>query len=232
MPSAIARRPFTTTPSSTRRRDHRRRARWRQLVSVAECGPARRLRHGHRRRTNVNSGWRHHPRGAGLPDVIGDDCVIGHLAHLEGCVIESRALVGSGSIVLHQATVHSGATVGAERSFAIEWTCRRTPSPWGARHHQTRREWRRGDRRERRVLRGQRRLVQEGTSTALGVGEFDQTLEGPLGAAFEHALGRDVESVTKVVNAAETIRANPAFAQPRQRPVRAQRSRTTAPHAR
>jgi carbonic anhydrase/acetyltransferase-like protein (isoleucine patch superfamily) len=48
-----------------------------------------------------------------FPTVIGDDCVIGHLAHLEGCVIEDRALVGSGSIVLHQATVHSGATVGA-----------------------------------------------------------------------------------------------------------------------
>jgi carbonic anhydrase/acetyltransferase-like protein (isoleucine patch superfamily) len=47
------------------------------------------------------------------PTVIGDDCVIGHLAHLEGCVIEDRALVGSGSIVLHQAVVHSGATVGA-----------------------------------------------------------------------------------------------------------------------
>jgi carbonic anhydrase/acetyltransferase-like protein (isoleucine patch superfamily) len=50
---------------------------------------------------------------AQFPTVIGDDCVIGHLAHLEGCVIEDRALVGSGSIVLHQATVHSGATVGA-----------------------------------------------------------------------------------------------------------------------
>ncbi|HEY5091625.1 MAG TPA: gamma carbonic anhydrase family protein [Acidimicrobiales bacterium] len=48
-----------------------------------------------------------------FPTVIGDDCVIGHLAHLEGCVIEDRALVGSGSVVLHQATVHSGATVGA-----------------------------------------------------------------------------------------------------------------------
>ncbi len=47
------------------------------------------------------------------PTVIGDDCVIGHLAHLEGCVIHDRALVGSGSIVLHQAVVQSGATVGA-----------------------------------------------------------------------------------------------------------------------
>jgi carbonic anhydrase/acetyltransferase-like protein (isoleucine patch superfamily) len=48
-----------------------------------------------------------------FPTVIGDDCVIGHLAHLEGCVIEDRALVGSGAVVLHQAIVHSGATVGA-----------------------------------------------------------------------------------------------------------------------
>jgi carbonic anhydrase/acetyltransferase-like protein (isoleucine patch superfamily) len=50
---------------------------------------------------------------ADYPTVIGSDCVVGHLAHLEGCVIEDRALVGSGSVVLHQATVHSGATVGA-----------------------------------------------------------------------------------------------------------------------
>jgi len=47
------------------------------------------------------------------PTVIGSDCVIGHLAHLEGCTIHDRALVGSGSIVLHQAVVHTGATVGA-----------------------------------------------------------------------------------------------------------------------
>jgi carbonic anhydrase/acetyltransferase-like protein (isoleucine patch superfamily) len=50
---------------------------------------------------------------ADFPTVIGDDCVIGHLAHLEGCVIHDRALVGSGSIVLHQANVFSGATVAA-----------------------------------------------------------------------------------------------------------------------
>ncbi|MGH3732965.1 MAG: gamma carbonic anhydrase family protein [Acidimicrobiales bacterium] len=47
------------------------------------------------------------------PTVVGDDCVIGHLAHLEGCTIHDRALVGSGAIVLHEAVVHSGATVGA-----------------------------------------------------------------------------------------------------------------------
>jgi carbonic anhydrase/acetyltransferase-like protein (isoleucine patch superfamily) len=48
-----------------------------------------------------------------LPTVIGAECVIGHLVHLEGCTIEDRALVGSGSTVLHLAVVRSGALVGA-----------------------------------------------------------------------------------------------------------------------
>ncbi len=47
------------------------------------------------------------------PTVIGSDCVVGHLAHLEGCTIEDRCLVGSGSVVLHDAVVRSGALVGA-----------------------------------------------------------------------------------------------------------------------
>lgn len=47
------------------------------------------------------------------PTVVGDECVIGHLAHLEGCTVESRALVGSGSVVLHRAVIGSEAIVGA-----------------------------------------------------------------------------------------------------------------------
>lgn len=47
------------------------------------------------------------------PTTVGDECVIGHLAHLEGCIIHDGALVGSGSVVLHQAVVESGALVGA-----------------------------------------------------------------------------------------------------------------------
>jgi carbonic anhydrase/acetyltransferase-like protein (isoleucine patch superfamily) len=50
---------------------------------------------------------------AELSTVIGDECVIGHLAHLEGCVVHDRALIGNGSIVLHEAVVHSGATAAA-----------------------------------------------------------------------------------------------------------------------
>ncbi len=48
-----------------------------------------------------------------LDTVIGDRCVVGHLAHLEGCTVNDGALVGSGSVVLHRARVGSGATVGA-----------------------------------------------------------------------------------------------------------------------
>ena len=47
------------------------------------------------------------------PTTVGDDCVIGHNVHLEGCTIESRSLVGSGSVVLHNAIVRSEALVGA-----------------------------------------------------------------------------------------------------------------------
>lgn len=47
------------------------------------------------------------------PTVIGSDCVVGHIAHLEGCTIEDGSLVGSGSVVLHRAVVRSGALVGA-----------------------------------------------------------------------------------------------------------------------
>ena len=47
------------------------------------------------------------------PTVIGADCVVGHNAHLEGCVIEDRCLVGSGSVVLNRARVETRAVVGA-----------------------------------------------------------------------------------------------------------------------
>ena len=47
------------------------------------------------------------------PTQVGDRCVIGHIVHLEGCIIEDGALVGSGSVVLHKAVVRSGGLVGA-----------------------------------------------------------------------------------------------------------------------
>lgn len=48
-----------------------------------------------------------------LDTVVGDDCVIGHIAHLEGCTVENGCLIGSGSVTLHRVVVRSGALVGA-----------------------------------------------------------------------------------------------------------------------
>ena len=48
------------------------------------------------------------------PTEIGDECVVGHNVHLEGCVIEDRCLIGSGSIVLNRARVGTGTVVGAQ----------------------------------------------------------------------------------------------------------------------
>jgi carbonic anhydrase/acetyltransferase-like protein (isoleucine patch superfamily) len=39
--------------------------------------------------------------------------VIGHLAHLEGCLLEDLVLVGSGAVVLEAVTCRSGSLVGA-----------------------------------------------------------------------------------------------------------------------
>lgn len=44
---------------------------------------------------------------------VGNDCVVGHLVHLEGCTIHDGALVGNGSIVMHSVVVNSGAVVAA-----------------------------------------------------------------------------------------------------------------------
>ena len=63
-------------------------------------------------RTSVQDGTVIHA-GPGFPTVVGNGCVIGHLAHLEGCTLEDGTLVGSGSVVLHHAVVGTGATVGA-----------------------------------------------------------------------------------------------------------------------
>ena len=48
-----------------------------------------------------------------LNTVVGDRCVIGHLAHLEGCTVRDDALVGSNAVVLHRAVVGEGALVAA-----------------------------------------------------------------------------------------------------------------------
>jgi carbonic anhydrase/acetyltransferase-like protein (isoleucine patch superfamily) len=63
-------------------------------------------------RTSVQDGTVVHV-APGLPTTIGEACVIGHLAHLEGCTIEDESLVGSGAVVLHMAVIRRQALVGA-----------------------------------------------------------------------------------------------------------------------
>src|SRR5919198_5910108 len=53
-----------------------------------------------------------HPRSP-RPTTIGRDCVVGHLAHVEGALIEDAVLVGSRSIVLEGACVRTGGLVAA-----------------------------------------------------------------------------------------------------------------------
>lgn len=50
---------------------------------------------------------------ADLDTSIGDRCVVGHNAHLEGCTVHDDSLIGSGSVVLHRAVVGPHALVGA-----------------------------------------------------------------------------------------------------------------------
>jgi carbonic anhydrase/acetyltransferase-like protein (isoleucine patch superfamily) len=48
-----------------------------------------------------------------LDTVLGDRVVIGHCAHLEGCVVGDDCLIGSGAVVLQRALVEDGAMVAA-----------------------------------------------------------------------------------------------------------------------
>ncbi|MDL9944140.1 gamma carbonic anhydrase family protein [Gordonia sp. ABSL11-1] len=64
------------------------------------------------RRTNIQDGTIIHctPIDA---TVIGDQCVVGHNAHIEGATIGDHCLIASGSVVLNGSTVGTGAVVGA-----------------------------------------------------------------------------------------------------------------------
>lgn len=47
------------------------------------------------------------------PTIVGDDCVLGHLIHLEGCTIENHVLIGNAAMVLHRCVVRTGSIVAA-----------------------------------------------------------------------------------------------------------------------
>jgi carbonic anhydrase/acetyltransferase-like protein (isoleucine patch superfamily) len=49
----------------------------------------------------------------GIPTTVGNRCVVGHNAHLEGCTIHDHCLVGSGSVVLHKVEAGPHSLIGA-----------------------------------------------------------------------------------------------------------------------
>src|SRR3984885_5611960 len=71
--------------------------------------------HGHisvGARTSVQAGTIGHCTEQ-WPARIGADCVIGHNAHLEGCVSEPGCLTGSGSIILNRVVGSTGSIIAA-----------------------------------------------------------------------------------------------------------------------
>ena len=80
-------------------------------------GDVNRIRVG--ARTNIQDGSVIHvdsPK-AGLPEghptLIGEEVLIGHLAMVHGCILEDRAFVGLGSIVMDGCVIESGAMLAA-----------------------------------------------------------------------------------------------------------------------
>jgi carbonic anhydrase/acetyltransferase-like protein (isoleucine patch superfamily) len=80
---------------------------WPGAVLRGDTGP---IRVGDR--TNIQDGTIVHTTRE-WPTLIGADCVVGHRAHLEGCVVEDGCLIGSGSLVLNRARVQARAVVAA-----------------------------------------------------------------------------------------------------------------------
>lgn len=70
-------------------------------------------------RTNIQDGTIVHcdspkpKRPNGFPTIIGDDVLIGHLAMVHGCVLEDRAFVGLGAIVMDGCRIESDAMLAA-----------------------------------------------------------------------------------------------------------------------
>ena len=64
-------------------------------------------------RTNVQDGVVLHVMKDESPLQIGDNVTIGHATVLHGCTIESRCLVGMGSVILNNAKIGAGSIIAA-----------------------------------------------------------------------------------------------------------------------
>ncbi|MEO6040755.1 MAG: gamma carbonic anhydrase family protein [Croceibacterium sp.] len=69
-------------------------------------------------RSNVQDGSVFHVEGPrpdteGLPTIIGEDCVIGHMAVVHGAVLADRAFVGMGALAMDDCRIGEGAMLAA-----------------------------------------------------------------------------------------------------------------------
>lgn len=64
-------------------------------------------------RTNVQDGCVLHVMKDEFPLILGDNVTIGHGVVLHGCTVESRCLVGMGSVVLNNAKIGAGSIIAA-----------------------------------------------------------------------------------------------------------------------
>jgi carbonic anhydrase/acetyltransferase-like protein (isoleucine patch superfamily) len=64
-------------------------------------------------RTNIQDGSVLHGMTGEFPVLLGDNITVGHGTVLHGCTIESRCLIGMGSIILNGAKVGAGTIIAA-----------------------------------------------------------------------------------------------------------------------
>jgi carbonic anhydrase/acetyltransferase-like protein (isoleucine patch superfamily) len=64
-------------------------------------------------RTNIQDGSVLHVMKDEFPLILGDDVTVGHGVVLHGCTVESRCLIGMGSIILNGAKIGAGSIIAA-----------------------------------------------------------------------------------------------------------------------
>ena len=64
-------------------------------------------------RTNIQDGSILHVMRDTNPLILGDNVTVGHAVVLHGCTIESRCLIGMGSIILNGAKIGAGSIIAA-----------------------------------------------------------------------------------------------------------------------
>jgi carbonic anhydrase/acetyltransferase-like protein (isoleucine patch superfamily) len=64
-------------------------------------------------RSNIQDGSVIHSNTGQTPTTIGDDCLVGHMVTLHGCILEDRAFVGMGSLVMDDVVIEEGGMLAA-----------------------------------------------------------------------------------------------------------------------